>query len=442
MTDTTQHNMEAHDDHSLRRVPAEDKRPMWQVLVVRLGYFACMSQLMLGAQLGYGMSFSGAFWAVMFGSVILQAIGFAVGLAAAKEGLSTALLTRWGGFGKGGSALIGLVIAISLTGWFGFQNSVFADGLFKATGLFNVQIWAIITGLALTLLVVYGFKLLSYTANIALPLFLFAVFYAAYHMLANASVTELMHTPPAGDPLSMGTAITMVTGGFVVGVATTPDISRFVTTWKEVFWMTLISTFIGELSICMIAVLMAHAEKTANVVDIMLGLSGWLGAAIVLFSTIKINDINLYSSSLGLTNAMNIFLNKKFNRAHMTIVVGVIGTLMSVAGVINYFVNFLVLLGVAIPPVVGIFFIDYFILKRSRAALDESRARGELPSTCENWNALALLAWLCGFLVGQFIPNIGIPSINSLIVAGIVYFIGMKLLGNQNNIEPSVTINE
>lgn len=431
MTKVAQSAREAHDDHSLRRVPVADKRPMWQVLVVRLGYFACVSQLMLGAQLGYGMTFSGAFWAVMFGSVILQAIGFAVGLAAAKEGLSTALLTRWTGFGKIGSALIGLAIALSLTGWFGVQNSVFATGLHEATGLFSVPIWSVITGLALTVLVVYGFKLLSYTANIALPLFLLAVVIAAFQMLSDAPIGELLSTPPAGPELPMSVAITMVTGGFIVGVATTPDISRFVTTWKDVFWMTLISTFVGELSICLIAVLMAHAVKSPDVVTIMISLSGWLGASIVLFSTVKINDINLYSSSLGLTNALNIFFGRNFNRGTMTIVVGVLGTIMSVAGIIDQFIGFLVLLGVVIPPVVGVIFVDYFVLKRSRKELDESRVTGELPEHCELWNPVSIIAWVTGFLVGYFVTGFGVPSINSLLVAGLVYFIGMKMVGTK-----------
>lgn len=423
-----QQALDAHDDHSLRRVPPADKRPMWQVLVVRLGYFACMSQLMLGAQLGFGMTFFEALTAVFFGSVILQVVGFAVGVAAAKEGMSTALLTRWSGFGRFGSALIGLVIALSLTGWFGVQNTIFAEGLHVATGMLSLQTWSVITGLALTVLVVYGFKLLSYTANIALPLFLLAVAIAAVQMLSDASLSTLMSSAPAGPQLPMGVAVTMVTGGFIVGVSTTPDISRFVTTSKEVFWMTLISTFVGELSVCLVAVLMAHAVQSADVVQIMLSLSGWLGASIVLFSTVKINDINLYSSSLGLTNSMNILFRKQFNRAHMTIVVGLLGTGMSVAGIADSFIGFLVLLGVAIPPIVGVMVVDYFILKRSRQALDESGKKGELPATSEGWNPVSLLAWGIGFLIGHFLPDLGVPSINSLVAAGVAYYALMRLL--------------
>ncbi|MEH7012377.1 cytosine permease [Neobacillus niacini] len=425
-----QENLESHDDHSLRRVPDSDKRPMWQVLVVRLGFFACVSQLMLGAALGYGMSFWDAFWAVMFGSVILQIIGFGIGFAAAKEGLSTALLTRWSGFGNLGSLLIGLVIAISLTGWFGVQNGVFALGIYEATNMFNVQIWSVITGLGLTLLVVYGFKVLSYTANIALPLFLVAVGIAAYKLLATTDIGSLLVSPAPGTALPMGVAITMVTGGFVVGVVTTPDISRYVRTWKDVFWMTAISTFVGELSICLIAVLMAHTVKSPDVVTIMLSLSGWLGASIVLFSTIKTNDLNLYSSSLGLTNSMNIFFKKNFNRVTMTIVVGLFGTFMSVAGILDKFIGFLVLLGIVIPPVVGVIIVDYFILKRSKAELDESRKNNELPKHSESWNPISIVAWIAGFAVGYFVTDIGVSSLNSLVASGVVYYIGMKLFGS------------
>ncbi len=419
-----------HDDFSLSRVPKASKQPMWQVLVVRLGYFACVSQLMLGATLGYGMTFWDAFWAVMLGSVILEGVGFIVGLAAAKEGLSTALLTRWTGFGKIGSLLIGLTITFSLTGWFGVQNSVFAEGLYTATGLFNIQIWTLIAGLGLTLLVVYGFKLLSWSANIALPLFLLAVGIAAVTMLSGSDVGALMTAAPAGPILPLGVAITMVTGGFIVGVATTPDISRFNSSWKDVLWMTIISTFVGELSICLVSILMAHATGSADIMTIMLKLSGWLGAAIVMFSTVKINDINLYSSSLGFTNAMNVFFKRRFNRGTMTIVVGVIGTLMSVAGIINQFVGFLVLLGVVIPPVVGIIVVDYYILKRDRKALDESRITEELPKTSDSWNPVSILAWAAGFLVGYFITNIGVASINSLLVSAVVYYVAMKIVGS------------
>lgn len=58
-------------DYTLSRVPAEAKQPFWRILVIRIGSICCVSQLVLGASLGYGMSFWGAFWATMLGSVLL-----------------------------------------------------------------------------------------------------------------------------------------------------------------------------------------------------------------------------------------------------------------------------------------------------------------------------------------------------------------------------------
>ncbi|MGS0764592.1 purine-cytosine permease family protein [Syntrophomonas curvata] len=421
--------MANHDDYSVVRVAPEDRRAMWRVTVVRLGYFACTSQLLLGATLGFGMKFWDAFWAVFWGSVILEGIGLAVGIMAAKEGMSTSLLTRWAGFGKIGSFLIGLIVAISLTGWFGVQNGITAIGMHQATGWFSVPIWSMITGIALIAIVAYGFKFLSWTANIALPLFLFAVGIAAFHMLSGQPLGALVASPAPGPLLPFGVATTMVTGGFVVGVATTPDIARFLNKGMDVFWMTMISTFVGELGICLIAILMAHAAKSSDIITIMITLSGWLGAAIVIFSTLKINDINLYSSSLGLTNALNIVSGKRVSRVWMTIVLGLLGSFLSAIGIVDKFIGFLVLLGVAIPPVVGIMVIDYFILKRNRRELDASRMNDNgLPPETEIWNPIAIFSWVCGFLVGYFVQT-GIPSINSLLVAGIVYYLGMKLYG-------------
>jgi len=417
----------SHDDYSLSRVPMSARRPMWQVLVIRIGSLACVSQLMLGAALGYGMTFWGALSATLLGSILLQVVSFALGAAAAKEGLSTSLLSRWAGFGNMGSSIIGGVIAIALMGWFGVQNSVFAEGLYKGTGIFNTQIWALIAGLVVTLIVVFGFKVLSWTANISLPLFLCAVGYATIHLLSGKNVAELMVAAPSGPPLTLAVATTMVAGGFMIGAIITPDLSRFMKSGKDVFWMTLIGTFVGELGMNLLAVLMAAAVHSSDIVTIMLSLAGWLGAGIVVFSTIKMNDLNLYSSSLGITNMLNAIFNIKLSRVTATWAIGIIGTVLSLMGILNYFVNFLVILGVAVPPVAGIMFVDYYILKRHRKVLDETRAKETLPSECEQWNPVTMVTWLISFLIGYFVKDFGIPAINSLLAAAILYYAGMKV---------------
>lgn len=416
------------DDYSLSRVPQSARQPMWDIMLVRIGALATLSQFMLGAALGYGMTFWQAFWATMFGSVLLQIISFLLGYAGAREGLSTSLLSRWTGFGRYGSSIIGFVIAICTIGWFGVQNSVFANGLVQATdGKLILPVAAAITGLGVTVLVIFGFKLLSMTAKIAVPAFLLVVGFGIYQVLSEHSILKLMGTPPPGEALSIGVGATMVAGGFMIGAVITPDFSRFARSGKDVLWMTLIGTLVGELGVSMIAVLMAHAAKTSDVVSIMMQTSGWLGAAVVVFSTVKINNLNLYSSSLGFTNIIDSIFNIKVNRAIVTLVIGAIGTLLSILGILDRFVDFLVLLGVMIPPIAGIMVVDYFVLKTHRKALDESREKGILPPEPEKLNPITLVAWAAGFAGGYFVTW-GIPSINSLLLSGIIYYLGVLTL--------------
>ena len=425
------------DDYSLSRVPMSARHSLWSITIIRVGALATITQFILGAALGYGMTFWQAFWATMLGSVILQVISFLLGYAGAREGLSTSLLSRYTGFGRYGSSIIGAVIAISCIGWFGVQNSIFADGIVQATdGKLSLPVAATITGLGVTVLVIFGFKILSITATITVPAFLLAIGFGIYHVLKEHSITDLISATPAGEPLSMGAAATMVAGGFIIGAVITPDFTRFAKSGKDVFWMATIGVLVGELGINMIAVLLALAARTNDVVSIMVQTSGWLGALVVILSTIKINNLNLYSSSLGFTNIFDSVFKIKLNRGMVTLVIGIIGTVLSVMGILDYFVDFLVFLGILVPPIAGIIIVEYFILKTHRQALDETRKEGKLPENVGRMHPITIIAWAAGLASG-YILTIGIPSINSLVISGFVYYIGAvivrKIKNNNNN---------
>ena len=216
-----------------------------------------------------------------------------------------------------------------------------------------------------------------------------------------------------------------------------PDYARYLKNGTQVFWMTLIGTFLGELGMNLIAVILAHATGTNNVTDIMMATSGVLGVIIVVASTVKLNDINLYSSGLGMATMINALFNVKVNRSIMTWVLGIVGTVLSMIGIINYFTDFLTLLGVAIPPVAGIMVVDYYLLKRNRADLEKTRAEGQLPKTVEKWNPVTIAVWVAAFAVGEAssIFSIGIPGLNSLIFAGVVYWIAMKAYASVKKVD-------
>lgn len=427
--------MKGGEDFALERTPLEARRPMWEVFMIRFGTVATLSQLILGASLGYGLNIKDAVLATIIGCVLLEIVSFLIGVAGCREGLSTSVLTRWAGFGRFGSSLIGLIIAISCIGWFGIQNSVFAEGLVRAFGgAVSLKVMMVITGMAVTLLVVYGYKMLSWTANIAVPGFLIAMAIATYKLLTEYNLGDLLNTAPPGELMPFGVAVTMIAGGFMVGAIITPDLSRFNRNTKDVLWMTLLSLFLGELIVNSLGVLMAHAVKSSDVVSIMLTLGGWVSAALVIFATIKINDMNLYGASLGASNFLDITFGLQIPRSLITLVIGILGTLGSVLGILDRFVSFLVLLGVALPPVGGIMIVDYFILKRSRKELDISRAQNKLPDTVEYINPISLASWVCAFLIGHFVQW-GIPAVNSLFAAAVLYWLGSIIFASSSKKE-------
>ena len=421
-----------HDDYATRPVPPDARRPMWEVLVIRLGAFACVPQLLLGSALGYGLSFRDAVWATLLGSVILQLLSLALGAAACAEGLSTTLLAAWAGFGRIGSALVGAVIAIALMGWFGVQNGVFASGLFHATGWMNVPLWSVATGIAVTWITVKGYRLMALIARVALPLFLLAAAWAAYRLLAGHSLAELLAAAPAGPRLGLPAAITAVTGSFIIGAVVTPDVTRFMRSGRDVFWMTLVATFVGELTINLIAVAMALLLRTSDIVTLMSTLAGGIGATIAVVSTVKLNNLNLYSSSLGfstLVHALRLKRGGAIDRVRLTWWVGIASTGLSTLGILDHFIGFLVLLGVAIPPIAGIMMVDYYMLRRDRAELRRARATGGLPAASERLNPVALAAWMLACASALLLPGVGVPALNALVMGSVAYGLGMALVG-------------
>lgn len=417
------------DDYSLSRVPNTDRRHWFGIATMRFGQMSALSQFLLGATLGFGMNFWTAFWALTIGAVVLEIISIFIGIAGMKEGLSTTMLVRWAGFGRLGSVLLSIVIAISLVGWFGVQNQVFADGLNQLLGG-PIWAWSIVTGVLVTLVVIYGFLSMGFTAYITVPLFMVVTFFSIGKALSHYSFGHLVSMGGPGTALTLGAGASMVAGGFITGAIISPDMTRYNRSVADVVKQTVVGITLGEYVIGLIGVLLAHAVKSDNVITIVMSTSGVIGTVVLVTATLKINDWNLYSSSLGIVNLFDVVFHKRVSRVGVTIIFGAIGTLLSVLGILSHFEGFLSLLGIAVPPVGGIVVVEYFLIRRYKAELESSRERGVLPSIYESWNPITLISWIGAFLVGEFVKW-GIPSINSLVVAGVAYFVLSKIV-NRN----------
>ena len=157
-----------------------------------------------------------------------------------------------------------------------------------------------------------------------------------------------------------------------------------------------------------------------DIITIVTSSVGWVGTLVIILGTLKINDWNLYSSGLGLVNFVGTLFGKRVNRAIATLCLGVVGSVLAAAGILDSFVGFLTILGVAFPPIAGIMVAEYFVVKRWRPELEASRAAGRLPETAPTWVPATLVIWVVAALIGYFV-SWGLPSINSLLAAFVLY---------------------
>ena len=284
------------DDFPLTRVPQDKKVSFLSVAIVHMGMLTALDQFMLGAVLGHSMTLVDTFIAIAVGSLIFGVVTFGLGYAGMREGISGSLLARWCGFGRLGSVLIGLIVAISLLGWFGIQNAIFAKSLDVALDHRLGFGWsAALSGSVLTILVTFGFRALRIAARIAVPLFIALVAWVSWVALTGHDLHGALQLTPPGDPLSISAGITIVVGGAIVASLMTPDLTRYSRNSGQVLGVTLLTIIAGEFIINGLAILIAKSLGTDDVVSIMSQGAGGLGMMVVVFSTLRVNDLNLYS---------------------------------------------------------------------------------------------------------------------------------------------------
>ncbi|MFI6520552.1 purine-cytosine permease family protein [Spirillospora sp. NPDC050679] len=409
------------DDYALARVPRTARYGFGSMLLQWLAQSGSLSQFVLGATLGLGMGFWDAFLAFTLGAVILEVVIFAIGAAGQREGLSMTMLTRFAGFGRNGSALVSLVIGVSLVGWFGVQNGIFGNSMSKLAGG-PPWLWCVVAGVVLTLLVMYGFKIMMWLARIAVPLFFGLVAWSVASELTKHSLSDLVNAPPVGPHISIPAAATIIAGGYMTGAITAPDMTRYNKKSWHVLLQSSCSMILSEYVVGMTGVLLGHAARSSDVTHIVLSTSGFAGLVIVVLATMKINDWNLYGSSLGVVNFAATVFGRRLHRGAVTVVIGVAGTVLSAIGFLDHFKDFLSLLGVAIPPIGGIIVAEYWIARRQRPELDATRDAGALPERVPTWIPGSLAVWVAAFCVGKF-THWGIPALNSLATAIVLYLV-------------------
>jgi len=397
--------------------------PGWRVGLIVASFSIGIPDFLNGAHNGLALGLGKAVLAALLACLALYLASCMTAIVSVRTRLSTYLLVQRS-FGRHGAALINSVIALIHYCWFGVNVTFFGEAMSTAAtanGLASNQTAFMLVGAVLmTISTIIGIRALEKLALVVVPL-LALIFSAVVFVTVQryGIVTQPAVNPP--EPMSFGIVISALIGAYMLAVATMPDLTRYVRTARgAVLGMAVSFPIVTPLVISAAAIpALATGETSLMKLVMMLGF-GTPVLFLLVLPTWTLNALNLYSASLS--------LSATFPRAPRTgfiVAGGVIGTLFALAGILDYFIPFLLFLGLIIPPIAAIYVIDAYAAFRNT---DPAASITNLPTV--RWPALG--TWLGSIAVAVLAAYEGltlttVPALDATLMAAAVYGLLIKL---------------
>jgi len=420
-----------------RRPVETSKQVGWlQITLIKVGIFISLPGFVTGVKIGNAVGYQSSVIAFFVAGVVLGSLASVTGSIGAKTRLSTYVIVQHT-FGTKGAILINMIFALSLFGWFGINTALFGSAVVDAitVGASGGKSWIVASILGGTLMVataIFGFKALDMLSRVAVPVLIIALtvlVYASISQIGMVAVTEVREST-----MSLGNAISAVIGGSVVGTVIFPDVCRYAKSFPHAIVAAILTFMVGKPLILMSSAIPALATGEAEIMRILSALGlGVLALGIVIFTTWTSNNGNLYAASLSLSTVV-----KGLRYWQLVIIAGVLGTVLAISGVLAKFVPFLHMLGIAMPPVAGIYAVHYFFIAK--------RNYSDVPlSKRKTYYFSALVAWLVACIIGVLALNevivvTTVPALDSLISAAVIYLVLKKLSAQVSDRKPAAEV--
>lgn len=410
-------------DSALSAVPLS-KRQHWIVPATIFGGLEfAVPVIMVGATLAGSFGLSNIFWILLVGLVIIQWAGNALqGYLGAKTGRPSSVIAR-SSFGSiQARFVVGLALVVLNVGWFGLNTAVAGNALSATLGINyseNWVIWAVITiiaGLLFALPAVLGYNSMKWTDYIAVPSGILLIASGIFFALRGTGWDSVVSWNPEPS-MTFFAAVSLVLGANVAQWLIASDYTRYSKpTVKDQTLIPLGIIVIG-LVFFLTGAIMSVGVGNPDIVAVMqdLGFPFW-GFLILWVALWTSQIVASYSIGLAAANMFNIDTGK--GRAILTVIGSLIGVFLALIGILNFFMDFLILLGVIYPAIAGIMFADFFLIRKSQW-IDN-----------QGWNWMATIASLAGALTGyltQYVVPLGIPAVQSLVISAAVYLVAMRI---------------
>ena len=403
-------------------VPLSARRSLFSMVTVWAGFPMIITGAMTGSILVLGMGFSRALVAMIVGNLVMLAYVGALGLSATKSGMNFALIASQV-FGTKGYALASGLLSTLLLGWFAVQTGI-TGALIASTYEMNYVAMTIIAGLLYIAITFIGVRGLHLIGLVSVPLFFVLGLFVVWHSASTTSFDAIWSY--AGNngvaTMSMGVGLTVVIALFIDAGTVTADFNRWAKTGSHSLIATfsafpvsnLVAMLVGGIMTAALAVPNANPFGADNMFGYMNGLQiGWLSVLAFLFLYINLGSVCshcLYNAATGWSR----ILGSKMRL--LAVVLGVLGIVIAAGNVWAFFIQWLSLLGIVVPPIGMILLVEAYILKSAGTVQKE-------------WRSKPFISWAIGAAVG-FVVEFYAPQLSTAISAGLVAAVAHLVLSS------------
>jgi cytosine permease len=403
-------------DYALEPVPDSQRRGLFSSVTVFCGWVVTTTPLLVAGLLAGGLTFGQAILALLVGTVITATVGALVAYVGQTTGLTSYFMSRIV-YGARGSSVVSVMVGVLAVGFLGvvasFLGAIFnANVPFVPTPVASVAIILISAYIALV-----GYRGLSAVGRAAVPLLWALALFALWRVAdAAGGLDKVVAFQPKGT-LDFGVAVTIVVADWVTGATFCADIARYSARPRHVIVAAYMSWVVTYGVLAIMALVAYYGTGTSDVIAL-LSKIGLVLAALIIFmlGVITAADVNLYSFSLAFTNLSDAFGIRQLARPIWIVIGAILAALISLLGYAETFLPFLLTVGTLVPAFAGVVLVHYYVLGARRHAASELIARIE-PGV--RWTGIISLVG--GAAVAFFIKG-GVPALQGLIAAGVLYF--------------------
>lgn len=383
-----------------------------RIAMILLG-IAVTPVLLSSSSLGNQLSGSQLITVVALGGIILTLLAAITICVGEKARLPTYGIVKYA-FGEKGAVAINILMAVSLFGWIAVTANMFGHSvhdLLAEHGL-DVPVPLLVT-LGCGVFVAstaFGFAVLGKIAQVAVPVIALVLVYILYvAMHGHAPVAESF------SQMNTGVAVSTVVGTIIVLVATLPDFGSFVHNRKHALIAAAAAFLVAYPLLYWAGAMPSALSGQGSLLGAMAVFGAVLPAAMLLiFACITGNAGNMFQGTLVVSTLLT-----RFPKWQITLALGVLAAIIGSMDIMAWFIPFLLFLGIATPPVAGIYIADFFLYRRNGY-------QAEVLTREPQIKLLTFVAWLLGSAVG-FMTVKGmmtlttIPSVDSILVACVCY---------------------